>query len=113
MKTLQFLLLSACCALIFTSCQKESGNSAATPSNQSISSNSTNADALINVIKNIDPNDFVKKIDNPYQPWVPGTTFIYKNVIIEDGNQKIEIDTVYVTHDTKLILGVECRVVHD
>jgi len=113
MKTLQFLLLSACCALFFSSCQKESGKSTAIRADESINGASTNTDALINVMKNIDPNNFVRKIDNPYLPWIPGTTFIYKNVIIEDGNQQVEIDTVYVTHDTKLILGVECRVVHD
>jgi hypothetical protein len=57
----------------------------------------------------IDPENFVDYIDNPYLPMVPGTTFIYE-AETEDGTERIE---VYVTHETREILGVECTVVRD
>jgi hypothetical protein len=57
----------------------------------------------------IDPADFVATVDNQYFPLIPGTTFHYENTT-EEG---IELDTVTVTHDTKVILGVTCVVVHD
>jgi hypothetical protein len=53
----------------------------------------------------IDPANFVAAVSNPYFPLVPGTTFRYRS---ED-----EEITVSVTHDTKVILGVTCTVVHD
>ena len=56
----------------------------------------------------IDPNDFVKKIDNPYFPLVPGTTFIYRGE--KDGAPTR--DVMKVTHQTKVILGVTTTVVH-
>jgi hypothetical protein len=46
-------------------------------------------------------------INNPYWPLVPGTTFVYED---EDGEEHNE---VYVTYDTKDILGVTCTVVED
>jgi hypothetical protein len=46
-------------------------------------------------------------IDNQYWPLVPGTTFVYED---EDGEEHNE---VYVTYETKEILGVECTVVLD
>lgn len=63
----------------------------------------------------IDPANFVDgdsnplPIDNPFFPLVPGTTFIYE-AETEDG---LEHNEVYVTHDTKEILGVICTVVSD
>lgn len=57
----------------------------------------------------IDPDNFVKKIDNPFLPLKPGTTFFYEGT-------KAGIPTtneVFVTHDIKNILGVECTVVLD
>jgi hypothetical protein len=57
----------------------------------------------------IDPADFVSTIDNPYLPLAPGTVFHYEGT--GDGNP--EINTVRVTHLTKLILGVTCVVVAD
>lgn len=53
----------------------------------------------------IDPADFVPAVSNPYFPLVPGTTFHYTS-------QQEQI-AVTVTHDTKVILGVSCTVVHD
>ena len=57
----------------------------------------------------INPADFVAGIDNPFMPLVPGTTFVYR-AETPDGT---EINNVFVTHDTKQILGVTCTVVHD
>jgi len=53
----------------------------------------------------IDPANFVVAVTNPYFPLVPGTTFHYRA-------EEEEI-AVTVTHDTKVILGVTCTVVHD
>jgi hypothetical protein len=57
----------------------------------------------------IDPDDFVSVIDNPYFPLTPGTTFIYRG---ETEGEPTRNET-YVTYDTKLILGVTTTVVHD
>jgi hypothetical protein len=57
----------------------------------------------------IDPESFVAKIDNPYMPLKPGTTFVYRGET-EDGVERI---TVTVTDETETILGVKCTVVRD
>jgi hypothetical protein len=55
------------------------------------------------------PQNFVPEVDNPYFPLVPGTTYIYV------GNEDTDrvLDTVTVTHSTKVILGVTATVVVD
>jgi hypothetical protein len=55
----------------------------------------------------IDPTNFVDKIDNPFFPLQPGTTFNYQST---DGSV---VDLFTVTNQTKTILGVECVVVQD
>jgi hypothetical protein len=57
----------------------------------------------------IDPDDFVRVIDNRYFPLRPGTTFIYEGE--SDGTPTRNETTV--TGDTRVILGVTCTVVHD
>src|SRR5687768_5454167 len=57
----------------------------------------------------IDPADFVAVIDNPLLPLTPGKVFTYRAV---DGNDVEDIVTT-VTHETKVIMGVTCTVVHD
>lgn len=57
----------------------------------------------------IDPANFVGKIDNPYYPLSPGTTFVYEGKT-EDGLEHTETS---VTHETKVILGVTCVEVND
>ncbi len=63
----------------------------------------------------IDPADFVDAygdplpIDNLYMPLVPGTSYLYEGET-EDGIEEI---LMYVTHETKDILGVPCTVVHE
>lgn len=60
------------------------------------------------VQEQIDPGNFVSVIDNEYFPLTPGTTFIYRGE--SDGVATRE--EVYVTYETKVILGVTCTVVH-
>jgi hypothetical protein len=57
----------------------------------------------------IDPARFSTTIDNPYYPLVPGTRFIYEGVTA-DGKER---NVVEVTPDTKVVMGVTTRVVHD
>jgi hypothetical protein len=57
----------------------------------------------------IDPSDFTGQITNQYFPLTPGTTYVYEGTA--DG--VAEHNEVTVTHDTKVILGVTCVVVHD
>jgi hypothetical protein len=57
----------------------------------------------------INSADFTVKIDNPFFPLPPGTTFIYR------GRKELskERDVFAVTDRTIVIDGVTCRVVHD
>ena len=57
----------------------------------------------------IDPNDFVSQVTNPYFPLTPGTTYIYRGQT--EGVPTRNVTTV--TSDTKVILGVTTIVVHD
>ncbi|MCC6695939.1 MAG: hypothetical protein IT365_09960 [Candidatus Hydrogenedentes bacterium] len=57
----------------------------------------------------IDPEDFVDAIDNPYFPLVPGTTYLYESET-EEGTEQVEVT---VTDAKVEILGVECTVVRD
>ncbi len=57
----------------------------------------------------IKPANFVAKIDNPYFPLTPGTTFIYEGQTA----QGLEHSEFFVTHNTKVILGVTCIEVRD
>jgi hypothetical protein len=58
----------------------------------------------------LDPNGFVKTIDNPYWPMVPGSTWTYDETDVDGTAQRVEVT---VTDDTKTILGIEATVVHD
>jgi hypothetical protein len=55
----------------------------------------------------IKPANFVAGVNNPYFPLKPGTTFIYET---PDGHER---DEFFVTHHTKVILGVTCIEVRD
>ncbi len=55
------------------------------------------------------PGNFVSRIDNPWFPLVPGTTFAYRGV--KDGKAARDIYTV--TDATKPIQGVRCTAVRD
>ena len=53
----------------------------------------------------LDPADFTTEIDNPWWPMSPGSRWVYR-----EGEQRVEVT---VTPETKTILGIEARVVHD
>ena len=57
----------------------------------------------------IDPTDFVATVDNPWFPLIPGTVFT--NTGMKDG--KRAVDTFEVGHETMVIAGVTCVVIHD
>ncbi len=56
-----------------------------------------------------DPNNFVATVDNAYFPLPVGRTLIYSG--IKDG--QTQTDTVTITNETKVILGVSATVVSD
>lgn len=57
----------------------------------------------------IEPEDFVKEVDNQYFPLKPGTKFFY-----EGSKEGVPTtNEVFITHETKMILEVECTVVRD
>ena len=58
---------------------------------------------------NVTPANFVSQVDNQFFPLQPGTTFFYEGM--EDGVPTS--NEMYVTHETKQILGVNTTVVHD
>src|SRR5512134_2555647 len=57
----------------------------------------------------IDPADFTDKIDNPFFPLAPGTTYIYQG----DSGAGVERVEVYVSYDTRDIMRVRAAVVRD
>jgi hypothetical protein len=58
---------------------------------------------------NIKPADFGRKIDNPWYPLRPGTTYVYRGGTAEKPTR----DVIAVTRQKKKIMGVRCVVVHD
>jgi len=69
----------------------------------------TSTSSVTSTPDHVVPADFVAAVTNPYFPLQPGTVFNFVNK--EDAvTQNV---TVTVTHDTKVILGVPCTVVHD
>ena len=55
------------------------------------------------------PAEFQATVDNPFYPFVPGTTLKY----LEKSGGATSTNTITVTRDTKVILGVTCVVVHE
>ena len=55
------------------------------------------------------PARFVRSVDNPWFPLVPGTTFVYRGVKEGDPTR----DVVHVTSRTRVIDGVRCTAVGD
>ena len=62
-----------------------------------------------NYTVDIDPDDFVEVIDNPYLPLQPGTRWVYEGV--EDGEtERVEVE---VTTDRRDVMGISAVVVRD
>ncbi len=57
----------------------------------------------------MDPASFVAGVNHPYLPYAPGMTFLYE----AETDEGLELNEVYVTDQTKDILGVTCTVVRD
>jgi hypothetical protein len=57
----------------------------------------------------IDPANFVAKVDNPLWPLQLGTAYHYRGV----RGKTAQLDDAVVTHETKRILGIRCTVVRD
>ena len=66
-------------------------------------------DGLVVPTPSPDPRDFVTRIDNPYLPLVPGSTWTYQ-ADGEDGSQTIRVT---VTDQTRVVAGVPTTVVRD
>lgn len=58
----------------------------------------------------LDPSDFTTEIDNPYWPMPEGARWVYRETDEEGNEQRVEVT---VTNETKEIMGIEARVVHD
>jgi hypothetical protein len=58
----------------------------------------------------IDPSEFTTEIDHPYWPMKPGSRWIFHETDAEGAKRKV---VVTVTNDTKTIIGIDARVVHD
>jgi hypothetical protein len=58
----------------------------------------------------LDPGQFTTQIDNPYWPMKPGSRWLYREA---DGKGEVQRVEVVVTDQTKTIMGIEARVVHD
>lgn len=54
--------------------------------------------------------DFAAGIDNPYLPFIPGSTWVYE-ARLEDG--MVERNEVEVLHETRTVNGVAATVIHD
>jgi hypothetical protein len=58
----------------------------------------------------LDPTGFTTEIDNPYFPMAPGSRRVFRETDAEGAVRRV---VVTVTSDTKTIIGIETRVVHD
>src|SRR3954447_12873254 len=59
--------------------------------------------------KTLHPSDFVRRVDNPFFPLKPGSTWRYRG---RDDHGHFA-DRMHVRHKTKTILGVKTTIVHD
>jgi hypothetical protein len=58
----------------------------------------------------LDPAEFTSEIDNPWMPFAVGAKWVYRETDGEGGEQKVEVT---VLDETREIMGIEARVVHD
>ena len=78
----------------------------ATPAPSPIARNPAPVDGSVPYRPTIDPADFSTTIDNPFMPFVPGTTFVYAST---SGEHIV----VSVTTETRTVMGVDTVVVRD
>jgi hypothetical protein len=57
----------------------------------------------------LDPGRFTTQIDNPYWPMTPGSRWLFR----EKADGEVQRVEVTVTDQTKMVMGIEARVVHD
>jgi hypothetical protein len=57
----------------------------------------------------LDPAQFTTEIDNPYWPMTPGSRWLYR----ETDKGEVQRVEVVVTDQTKTIMGIQARVIHD
>jgi hypothetical protein len=57
----------------------------------------------------LNPEDFVELVDNPYFPLIPATRWVYEGQG-EDGLERIEIE---VLSETRQVMGIAATVLHD
>ena len=58
----------------------------------------------------LDPADFTSEIDNPWFPLRVGARWVYRETDGEGGEQRVEVT---VLDETREVMGIETRVVHD
>jgi hypothetical protein len=58
----------------------------------------------------LDPADFTSEIDNPWLPLRVGARWVYRETDAEGAEQRVEVTVLDETRD---VMGVEARVVHD
>lgn len=58
----------------------------------------------------LDAGDFSAIIDNPYWPMSPGTTWVYRESAPDGASLRVEVT---VLDDTRDVMGIQARVVHD
>lgn len=58
----------------------------------------------------LDPAQFTANIDNRWWPMTPGSRWVYRETDAEGATQRVEVT---VTDQTKKIIGIQARVVHD
>jgi hypothetical protein len=58
----------------------------------------------------LDPAAFTSEIDNPWMPFRTGARWVYRETDAEGAEQRVEVT---VLDETKQVLGIETRVVHD
>jgi len=111
---LVLVLLAAACAGAPTAASPSATPPVAPAATSNPAPTSTSAAAVPRTIAPgyapvINPAEFSTTIDNPYFPLVPGTRFIYE-ATTADGRER---NVVEVTADTKTVMAVATRVVHD
>jgi hypothetical protein len=94
--------------LVLIGCSQDGQRGILEPS-QSVALTTTGGAAEARVVIPFEATNFVGGVQNPFLPLVPGTILTYR----QETPEGVEINTVEVTHDTKVILGVTTYVVHD